>query len=88
MRGCGGRSREPGAAVCGRDNIGNGVGSQQWQWRGQEIVAEAEAVQGQTAINQKAVGIAAEIMLVAMAVAAAILTTAMARAAMQQPWQW
>jgi hypothetical protein len=51
------------------------------------MVAEAEAAQGQTAINQKVVGIAAETMLVAMAVAAAILTTAMARAAMQQPWQ-
>jgi len=57
-------------------------------------VAKAEAVQGQTTINQKAVAIAAETVLVAaemaaavaVAVAAAMATVAMV-ATMQQPWQ-
>ena len=47
------RRKEQEAAVCGRDNSGNGVGSQQRQARGQAMVVKAEAAQGQTAINQK-----------------------------------
>jgi hypothetical protein len=56
------------------------------------FLPEAEAVQGQTTINQKAVAMAAETMLVmaemaaAVAVASAMATTAMA-ATMRQPWQ-
>ena len=37
----------------GHDDSGNGVGSQQWQARGQAKLAKAEAAQGQTTINQK-----------------------------------
>ena len=76
--------KEQEAVVCGRNNSGNGVGSQQQQARGQATVAKAEAVQGQTAINQKAVAIAAETVLLAaetaaaVAVAAAMATVAMA----------
>ena len=83
--------KEQGAAVCGRDDSVNGVGSQQRQVRGQATVAEAEAAQGQTTINQKAVAIAAELVMVAaetataVAVAAAMATAAMA-ATTQQPW--
>ena len=47
--------KEQRALVCSRDGSGNGVGSQQRQVRGQATVAEAEAAQGQTTINQKAV---------------------------------
>jgi hypothetical protein len=56
------------------------------------MVAKAEAAQGQTTINQKAVAMAAETVLVtaemaaAVAVAAAMATAAMV-ATMQQPWQ-
>jgi hypothetical protein len=55
-------------------------------------VAEAEAAKGQTSINQKAMAIAAELVLVAaetaaaMAVAAEMVTAAMA-ATMRRPWQ-
>ena len=63
--------KEQGAAVCGRDDSGNGVGSQ----RGQATVAEEEAAQGQTTINQQAVAMAVETVLVA------------ARR-QRQPWQW
>ena len=55
-------------------------------------MAKAEAAQGQTTINQKAVAIAAETVLVAaemaaaVAVAAAMATVAMV-ATMRQPWQ-
>ena len=59
------RWKEQGAAVYGRDNSGNGVGSQQRQVRGQATVAEGEAAKGQTTINQKAVAIAAELVLMA-----------------------
>jgi hypothetical protein len=53
--------KEQGAAVYGYNNHSdNGVDSQWWQRRGQATVAKAEAVQGQTTINQKAVVIAAE----------------------------
>jgi hypothetical protein len=41
---------EQGAAVCGRSDRGNGVGSQQRQAQGQATVAKAEAVQGHTTI--------------------------------------
>jgi hypothetical protein len=40
------RRKEQGAAVCGCDEGGNGVGSQQRQAQGQTMVAKAEAVQG------------------------------------------
>jgi len=86
------RRKEQGAAVCGRDDSGNYVGSQQRHARGQATVAKAEAAKGQTTINQKAVAIAAESVLVAaetaaaMAVAAAMAAVAMA-ATTQQPWQ-
>ncbi len=50
------RRKEQDEAVCGRDNSGNGVDSQQRQWQGQATVVEAEAVQGQTTINQKGGG--------------------------------
>jgi len=57
-------------------------------------VAEAEAAKGQTTINQKAVAIAAELMLVAVetaAAAAVAAAAAMVMAAMSgttgQPWQ-
>mgnify|MGYP006164624791 CR=1 FL=1 len=66
------RRKEWGAAVCGRDNSGNGVGSQQQQARVQATVAKAEAAKGQTIINQKAVAIAAETVLVAAETAAAV----------------
>ena len=55
-------------------------------------MAEAEAAQGQTTINQKAVAIAADTVLVAaemaaaVAVAAAMATVAMV-GTMRQPWQ-
>ena len=86
------RGKEQGAAVCGGDDIGNGVSSQQRQARGQAMVAEAEAAKGQATINQKALAIAAESVLVAaetaaaMAVGAAMATAAMA-ATTRQPWQ-
>ena len=60
--------------------------------RAQATVAEAEAAKGQTSINQKAMAIAAELVLVAaetaaaMAVAAEMVTAAMA-ATMRRPWQ-
>ena len=56
------------------------------------MVAEAEAAKGQATINQKALAIAAESVLVAaetaaaMAVGAAMATAAMA-ATTRQPWQ-
>ena len=58
------------------------------------MMFEAEAVQGQTTINQKAVAMAAETVLVtaemaaavAVAVAVALATAAMA-ATTRQPWQ-
>ena len=55
-------------------------------------MAEAEAVQGQTTINQKAVAIAAEMVLVVAEMAAAVAVAAtMAMVAMvvttRQPWQ-
>ena len=56
------------------------------------MVAEAEAAQRQTIINQKAVAMAAEMVLMtaemvaAVAVAAAMAMAAMA-ATMWQPWQ-
>jgi len=55
-------------------------------------VAEAEAAQGQTTINQKAVAIAAESVLVAAEMAAAVsVAVAMATVVMvattRQPWQ-
>jgi len=84
--------KEQGAVVCGRDDSGNGVGSQQWQARGQAKLAKAEAAQGQTTINQKVLAMAAETVLVtaematAVAVAAAMATAAMA-ATTRQPWQ-
>ncbi len=72
------------------DEGGNGVGSQQLQARGQATVVEAEAAQGQTTINQKAVVMAAETVLVTVEMAAAVAVT-MATAAMaaktRQPWQ-
>ena len=72
-----------GAVVCSRDNSCNGVGSQQQQVQGQASVAEAEAAQGQTTINQKAVAIAAETVLVAAEMAAAmVVAAAMAMVAM------
>jgi len=58
------RRKEQGAAVCGHDDSGNGVSSQQRQARGQATVAEAEAAQGQTTMNQKVVAMAAEMVLV------------------------
>ena len=79
--------------VCSHDDSGNGVGSQQLQARGQATVAEAEAVQGQTTINQKAVAMAAEMVLVtaemvaAVAMAAVMATAAMAATTTRQPWQ-
>jgi hypothetical protein len=86
------RRKEQGAGVCGCGNSGNGVDSQ-WQQRwGQATVAKAEAAQGQTTINQKAVAIAAETVLVVaemaatVAVAAAMATVAMV-ARTRQPWQ-
>ena len=72
------RRKNQGAAVCGRGNSGNGVNSQRWQWWGQATVAEAEAAQGQTTINQKAVAIAAETVLVAAEMAKPC----------QWQWQW
>ena len=86
------RRKEQGAAVCGRDDSCNGVGSQQWQARAQATVAEAEAAKGQTTINQKAVAIAAESVLVAAETAAAVavaaaMTTAAMVATTRQPWQ-
>jgi hypothetical protein len=86
------RRKKQGAAVCGHDDSGNGVGSQQRQARGQETVFEAEAAQRQIPINQKAVAMAAETVLVtaemaaAVSVAAAMATAAMA-ATKRQPWQ-
>ena len=81
------RRKEQGAAVCGRVDSGNGVDSQRQQRRGQATVAEAEAAQGQTTINQKAVAIAAEMVLVAAAVAeAAAMATAAMAATTWQPW--
>ena len=75
--------KEQRASVCGRNGSGNGVGSQQRQVRGHATVDEEEAAKGQTAINQKAVAIAAETVLVAAETAAAVATTsAMAAAAM------
>ena len=65
-----------GAVVCSRDNSCNGVGSQQQQVQGQASVAEAEAAKGQTTINQKAVAIAAETVLVAAEMAAAMAVAA------------
>jgi hypothetical protein len=53
------RQKEQGAAVCDRDNSGNGVVSQQRQAGGQAMVAEAEAATRHTTINQKAVATAA-----------------------------
>ena len=47
--------KEQGAVVWGRDDSGNGVGSQQRQAQGQATVAKAEVAQGQTTINQKVV---------------------------------
>jgi hypothetical protein len=58
------RRKEQEAAVFCRDDSGNGVGSQQRQVPGQATVAEAETAQWQTTINQKAVAIAAEMVLV------------------------
>ena len=87
------RRKEQEAAVCGCDNSCNGVGSQQWQARGQATVAKAKAAQGQTTINQKAIAIPAKTVLlaaetvVAMSVAAAVPTAAMV-AMTRQPWQW
>ena len=86
------RRKEQGAAVCGRDDSCNGVGSQQRQARAQATVAKAEAAKGQTTINQKAVAIAAETVLVAAEMAAAVaVAAAMATVAMvattRQPWQ-
>ena len=88
------RRKEQGAAVCGRGDSGNGVDSQRrWpQRRGQATVAKAEAAQGQTTINQKAVAIAAEMVLVVAEMAAAVAVAAtMATVAMvvttRQPWQ-
>ena len=40
------RWKEQGAAVSGRDDSGNGIGSQQRQAQGQATVAKAEAAQG------------------------------------------
>jgi hypothetical protein len=56
------------------------------------MVAKAEAAQGQTTINQKAVAIAAESVLVAAKTAAAVavaesMATAAMAATMWQPWQ-
>ncbi len=87
------RRKEQGAEVCGRGDSGNGVDSQRQQRRGQATVAEAEAAQGQTIINQKAVAIAAEMVLVAAVMAAAVaVAAAMATVAMvattRQPWHW
>jgi hypothetical protein len=59
--------------VCSRDDSGNGISSQQRQARGQATVAEAEAAQGQTTINQKMVAIAAETVLVVAETAAAVV---------------
>jgi len=80
--------------VCGLGNSGNGIVSQRRQWRGQATVAKAEAVQGQTTINQKAIAIAAETVLVAaemaaaVAVAAAMATMVMIMVATtRQPWK-
>jgi len=86
------RQKEQGAAVCGRDDSGNGICSQQQQARGQATVAKAETVQGETTINQKAVAIAAETVLVTAEMAAAVaVASAMATATMvattRQPWQ-
>ena len=64
------RQKEQGAVVCGRDDSDNGVGSQQQQAPGLATVAKAEAAQGQTTINQKAVAIAAEMVLVTAEMAA------------------
>jgi hypothetical protein len=47
------RWKEQGAAVNGRDDSRNGVTSQQRQARAQAMVAEAEAVKGQTTINNQ-----------------------------------
>ena len=88
------RRKEQGVAAVGCKDSVNGVSSQQWQARGQATVAEAEAAQGQTTINQKVVAIAAETSLlaaetaaaVAVAVAVAMVTAAMA-AKTWQPWQ-
>jgi len=87
------RRKEQGAAVGGRGDSGNGIDSQWRQQRGQATVAKAEAAQGQTTINQKAVAIAAETVLVAaemaaaVAVAAAMATVAMVATTRQPPWQ-
>ena len=64
------------AAVCGLGDSGNGIVSQRRQRRGQAPVAKAEAAQGQTTINQKAVAIAAEMVLVAAEMAAAVAVAA------------
>ena len=86
--------------VCGHNDSGNDVGSQQRQARWQATVAEEEAVQGQRTINQKVVAMVAETVLVmaemaaavavaaaAVAMAVAMVTTAMV-ATTRQPWQW
>ena len=57
------------------------------------MVAKAEAAQGQTTINQKAVAIAAETVLVAAEMAAAMAVagakaTVVVVATTRQPWQW
>ena len=82
------------AAVCGLGNSGNGIVSQRRQRWGQATVAEAEAAQGQTTINQKVVAIAAEMVLVAAEMAAAVAVAAAAAmvtmvmvATTRQPWQ-
>ena len=86
------RWKEQGAAVCGCDDSANGVGRQQRQVQAQATVAEAEAAKGQTSINQKAMAIAAKLVLVAaetaaaIAVAAEMVTAAMA-ATTRRPWQ-
>jgi len=86
------RRKEQGVAAFGRKDSVNGISSQQWQARGQATVAEAEAVQGQTTINQKAVAKAAETSLLAAETAAAVavavtMVTAAMAAKPWQPWQ-
>ena len=68
--------KEQGAAVCGCDDSGNGVSSQQRQARGQATVAEAEAAQGQTTINQKVVAMTADMVLVMAEMAADVAVAA------------
>ncbi len=68
--------------VCGGGDSGNGVGSQQWQWRGQATMVEADVAQGQTTINYEAGAIAGETVVVVETVAAVAVAAAMATAAM------